>query len=402
MILFYLTLLLLILSPFTELLRFDLRNDVAVHVPDIIAGIVLFSWIVYLIVKKKFSKKIFVHPILLFLYVGIVSLLVNSFGLKLEQLEIASLYLLRWISYASLYFIIKQFSDRQKGRVIFVLLVEGFIIAILGYLQYFFYPSLRNLFYLGWDEHLYRLFSVFLDPNFAGIYLVLYFFLILGIFASQWKQFERKRKIVMSYLLLLILGAIVLTYSRTALLMLLTGVVLFLIFIKRKKWIILVALLSLGLVAILSPAFKTENTNLFRTASSKARLATSVDSLQIVQKSPLIGVGFDAYRYAQIRFGLRQSQTPFPSHADAGVDNSYLFVLATTGVVGFVSYLYLWYHFIRKTYFVYKQRRERVSLLIFCSVIAVLVSGLFINSLFYAPIMLWMWTLFAIIHPYEL
>jgi O-antigen ligase len=206
----------------------------------------------------------------------------------------------------------------------------------------------------------------------------------------------------MSYLLLVILGAIVLTYSRTALLMLLAGLVLFLILIRRKKWIILLAVVTVGLVAILSPRFYLENTNLFRTASSKARLATAVESLQVAQKSPILGVGFDAYRYAQIQYGFRKAQTTYPSHADAGVDNSYLFVLATTGATGLVIYLYLWYFFLQKTYGVYRQRKDGLSLLALCSIAAVLVSGLFINSLFYAPIMLWLWTLFAIIHPYEL
>ena len=69
----------------------------------------------------------------------------------------------------------KDFKSLVKKLIIFI----GIFIVGLGFIQFLFYQSLRNLFYLGWDEHLYRMFSIFLDPNFAGAFFVLYYFLFV-------------------------------------------------------------------------------------------------------------------------------------------------------------------------------------------------------------------------------
>ena len=55
-----------------------------------------------------------------------------------------------------------------------LLLFSGLVIVGLGFVQYFFYLGLRNLYYLGWDEHLSFIFQL-LDPNFAGAFPALFF-----------------------------------------------------------------------------------------------------------------------------------------------------------------------------------------------------------------------------------
>ena len=51
----------------------------------------------------------------------------------------------------------------------------------------FVYPDLRNLWYLGWDPHYYRVFATLLDPNYVGILLVLTIFVWIYIWVNNKK-----------------------------------------------------------------------------------------------------------------------------------------------------------------------------------------------------------------------
>jgi len=107
--------------------------------------------------------------------------------------------------------------------------------------------------------------------------------------------------------------------------------------------------------------------------------------MKIIQDHPVFGVGFNAYRYAQLNYGFRNDKAERISHADSGVDNSMLFVLATTGVVGFLFYLFMWIRILKTA-----------NVLIIASVIGVVIDSLFVNSLFYTYIMFWLWVIIGL------
>ncbi|HSX08851.1 MAG TPA: O-antigen ligase family protein, partial [Candidatus Saccharimonadales bacterium] len=148
----------------------------------------------------------------------------------------------------------------------------------------------------------------------------------------------------------------------------------------------------------------SEGTNLFRTTSSNARVATSQDALIIFQKNPILGVGFNAYRYARLthpltclpagRSSSKGGETLTVDHGGAGTDNSFLFVLATTGIVGFVAYLYLLWSMVKvgKT----NLGENPYSAVLIASLIALCVDSFFINSLFYPFILVWVWIVIAL------
>ena len=108
--------------------------------------------------------------------------------------------------------------------------------------------------------------------------------------------------------------------------------------------------------------------------------------ITIFKDHPLIGVGFNSYRYAQYRYNYERPSTP-NVHDASGTDNSFVFILATTGIIGFVVYMNLWFQLIKKAV----AAKNRYSLIFLSSVVGLFVNSLFINSLFYAEIMVWMW-----------
>ena len=135
-------------------------------------------------------------------------------------------------------------------------------------------------------------------------------------------------------------------------------------------------LLLLGILFVIILPFLPrpggDGVKLERVFSIKQRIDNYQDSLVIIKDHPVFGVGFNTLRYYQ--------NQPL-SHAGAGLDSSLLFVLATTGILGFLAYLNLLNH-------IYK-----TSLLIKISLIVLLTHSLFQNSLFYPWILIWFFSL---------
>lgn len=388
-----LIILLLICFPFAEIFRFNLGNNIFLKPLDAISVLILLWTIVLYIKNKKFRMQLkwyyFIFPL-----VGFISLLVNLSWLTPHDFLTSFLYGLRWISYVGLFFAILQLPESFRKKIITILVTDGIVILVIGYIQFFFYPSLRDLYYLGWDEHLYRMFSSFLDPNFAGAFFVLYLFFIGGLLFNGIKTYSKKRITVTILLLIATLGAVLLTYSRSALLMLIVTGIVFFILIQKRKYILYLLGLIVVFIIVLSPFFYIENLNLFRGASTIARFSTTEHVIQIIQENPILGVGFDSYRYAQLKYHFINPNPQIQAHSASGDDTSLLFVMATTGILGLVSYCYLWYRLFRDA--ANKYKKNIFALIFIASGTGLFVNALFNNTLFYSEIMFWMWVITAL------
>lgn len=377
-----------------EIVRFDLGNSFFVKLSDFIAVILIVTWAVLPRAHCRGTRM--TGSILLFIVVALVSLLVNIKHLSNSELIVSLSYLARWVLYASLYYVITSFSFEFKKKILYILLVSGALFVLFGFIQYFFYSNLRNLYYLGWDDHMYRLFSTFLDPNFAGAFFVLYLIFLSGIFLYFLNNKQKNLIILTIVISLLTLVATYLTFSRSALIMLFVSSLTFFVLIKRIKFTVVLIVVSAAFLLLSSKNFHIENINPLRIASSQARLDSSKTSIQIIKDNPFLGVGFNAYRYAQIRYGFRHGEGAIKSHADAGTDNSFLFVLGTTGFIGLLSFLYLLFVILKRAYINYsvfkkKHIRNIMSIIVIASFVGIIINSFFINSLFYSFNMMWLW-----------
>ena len=375
--------LLLVFYPLMEITRIPI-GDAAVTFIDFAVVFISFIWIVKKTIERKKPKGILIKPISFFIAILFLSLLINFNKLTLPQFFVSFLYFVRWIAYAVIYLVVKDLDVNFKKYLPFLLKISGTLVMIIGFFLYFFYPDLRNLRYLGWDEHLYRNFSSFLDPNFAGIFYVLYFVLISDSF--NFKKIKSKWQIINLVLIILSIMSVLTTFSRSAYIAFVIAVLSFVVLKKEIKFLLFILVFSIGLFLLPSFSLKSEGTNLMRTASGKARIDSIKNALTIFKDSPILGVGFDSYRYAQRRYGFI-NESKMLIHSAAGTDNSFLFVLATSGLIGFFSFVYLLYN-------LFKFSLSSTVLLI--SLIALCVDSLFLNSLFYSPLMLWMWILFGL------
>src|SRR3989338_1546743 len=243
-VLYYLT---IVLFPMGEIARFSLGNSVSITLKDFaIATLSVYWWIFALFHQKKLTFP-FWKQILVFVCIAFFSLLVNMSNFKKEELFVASLYIFRFVAYTSILFVTAHLVKTQRKFIYFGLLFIGSSIILIGLVQYAYYQNLRNLFYLGWDDHLYRLFSSFLDPNFTGAFLVLFFiFLTTELLLGDKKQIVTNR--FKKILLLLTLIALFLTHSRGALIALFIGSSVMFVLLQKTK---LIALLLGTIVFVL-------------------------------------------------------------------------------------------------------------------------------------------------------
>ena len=296
--------------------------------------------------KKKSQLQ---KPILLFSGIALISIFGAKYAnphLSLFPIIFSSLYLLRFLLYASIIY----FSPSVKPYFLRSL----YLIPLLGLAQYILLPDLRFLKTFGFDDHYYRLTIPFLDPNYTGAALSFIALITLS-------NLKSKKSI---FLILFSLLALALTFSRASYFSFLLG--LSILIIKRRYLIILP--LALVLLIVFSPKPFGEGVNLLRTYSITSRLEDSEKALQLTKLNPLTGVGFNTLKYYQKITNSR---------AASGISNTYLFILATTGIAGLIAFIYLLYSIFRVT------KYNTYLLSAFCSL---LIHAFFNNTLFYAPI----------------
>jgi len=302
----------------------------------------------YILTIKRFSR--ITKPVLIFFSVCLISLIPAYFNYGRSAALVGLMYSLRWLVY-SLFFI-SLYLLKIPIRNLIILLSCIFIVS--GLAQYFFLPDTRFLFTLGWDDHFNRIIGTILDPGFLGL---LYVFILL---------FTKNKVLWISAFL-----ALLLTYSRASYFAFLAGFVF-----SKKTFIKILLLLTVTVTLLPRPA--GDGVKLERLYSVFSRFDTWRQAVRIFADHPVLGVGFNVYRYAQRDYGFNTDPKWLVSHANAGSDSSLLFVLATTGVIGFVAYL--WY--------LYQLTTHNPQLT--TTIVALLVHSFFLNSLFYPFVLLWL------------
>ncbi len=387
-----------------QVFRFGFSDGLVIQLTDILVFIAVAAWTL----RELYHKRLFPHfkhpytkPIVLFLSVGLLSLLINLTWLSWWQMLISSLYLVRWGIYALVFYEVKSFSKEQRKNIILALIISSVLLIFAGYMQYFFYPNLKTLYHLGWDDHLYRMFSTLLDPNFAAAMFSLICLLALSYIFSRKRLFD-KSFFGATGLFLFSFVALLMTYSRGGFLTFAAGCfVLFALLKKRVYLVCFLTLLVLG-IFILPKNLHSAGVELWRTASIFARTEAAQQALHIFSDHPILGVGFDSFRYAQKHYNYAAGKNWEVSHSGGGTDNSLLFVLATAGLAGFGSYLYLWSTIILRSYGAYKIGTvmtwdKTLTLVILSSIAALFVNSFFINSLFYTQVIFWLWILLGLV-----
>jgi len=359
------------------------QKEIGLYVPDILLTLIILGYFFSLFKSRKsFPRISLFRPITSFILISFISLVLSLRLFGNKEIFIGGLYFIRWIAYAFVYFL--SFGIARvfgKESVIKVLVLTGTILALVGFLQLLVFPDFSFMTSLGWDPHYYRLLSTFFDPNFCGGFFVLVLSLLVSLYLFQPRR-------ILLFLSMVVYLALLLTYSRSSYFAFLLSMLV--IGVLKEKKVFLIALLVFAVSFQLNPRVKTRVEGAITVDESASHRRTSWENAWVViKKHPLFGVGFNNYRYGQLRYGLVDPES-LGGHAGAGVDSSFLFVWATTGIFGLLVYLWL----LGKAAFLsyLKANKDPLSLAFLSSIFGLLFHSQFVNSLFFPPIMAYLWT----------
>lgn len=370
----YLLIILILLFPFGQLSRITLFNGSAslyLHDVLIIVGIIYF--LLKIIREKKKLAKISKYFIL-FIFTALFSLILALKTLSFTEVLISSLYLWRFLAYLSFFYLLKNKIKKETLNIESYLNISILLSILAGLAQYTLLPSLEQLFAAGWDRHLNRLVGSWLDPGFTGLIFVLQIIYLLDRGLKQ-----NKRNIYLLILLILAFISLLLTYSRSSFMALILGL---LIYLAKKGKIIVFSGISITFLSflLLLPNTFGEGTKLLRTSTIISRLSNWEQGLTLINKKPIFGFGFNTLRFVKRDLGMESYKWYF-SHSAGGLDNSLLFLIATTGIVGAFFFLGWVWEMISK---------NKNNLLIIASFSTIFIHGIFSNSWFYPWTMIWM------------
>ena len=360
---------------------------------DFFAFLFVFAAIIYFLISTK-SKIVFPKTFLSllgFLFFALISLVIASQNYLQIEFLYSSFYWLRFFLYILAGILIYScFKEGLFSREFILGLVSlsALFISIAGFIQLVILPDFTVLdSSLGWDPHKNRLASTFFDPNFTGAYLVLCLnFLTAG------REFLGKKFVP---LVLLIVFSILLTFSRSAWLMLAVSVFIWGVFKYRLLLILSFFIAFSAYFAV--PRVQTRISGITDPAdSAHFRLISWSKTMEISKDNLLFGTGFNTFRFAQKDYGF--FGVDWGGHSGGGSDSSLLLVLATTGIPGLLLFLSFFGNNIFKAF---KNISEEWSLVLITSFFGLLLESFFINSLFY-PQILFLWVLIGVLFQFNL
>lgn len=338
----------ILIWPFGQLLRFTFQGQ-NFYLLDISVAILFLALLINKDAKVRILRDKQTKYLVTFLLVATLSLIFNSSRLDYQQVIKASFYLIRLYIYPAIYFAVKftewkKYSSSVKASFT--------IFIFLGLFQYIFFPNATSLKYLGFDDHYYRLIGSTFDPNYTGLIIV-----ILGMMFLSYKKY-------IAFSLALI--SLALTFSRASYVTAFFGLTYFSI---RKNLKLLILIPVLLFIIMLSPKPFGEGVNLLRTFSIYSRFDSWNQGLNLFMAKPILGWGYNT---------LTDS-----AGGRIGIDNSFIYIMATTGIAGLISLLAL----------IYKILQSAKNDTLVLSFTLIFFHSLFNNSLFFIWVYFMFWFL---------
>lgn len=397
--------LVLLLPVIGELVRLPLGPADSVLVSDAVIPLVIVAWLFSNLSGRQdvMPRSRLTTPFTIFIVVAALSLIQSLAFLAPAEVFSGSLYLIRYIQYGLLFFVtIQNIQTPQQARTIIRFMVAStLLLALAGFVQLAVYPDLAALEEAGYDPHINRLVSTWLDPNFVGGLFAFTISILLGITLNTKKH---RTKIGLLTLMGILAVALFLTYSRSAYLALAAGVFIVSLFQSRKILVITLVLFLAGIAV--SDRAQERVGELMQSASSilfsqvdtpdptaKLRIQSWQQTWHIIEQRPLLGSGYNTLRSVNYQEGfIKDTDT----HSGSGSDSSLLTILATTGIFGLTPFLLLYLIPLKTAFTSWRDQKipayfRGYSLGFLGGIVALLIHSVFVNSLLFPSILLFVW-----------
>jgi putative inorganic carbon (HCO3(-)) transporter len=309
-------------------------------------------------------------------------------------------YLARWLLYFGVYlYVISWVKERDVRGTWSAIETMLLIFAAFGIVQSIFLPDFAQIVYpdsrafIDYDPQGHRLVSTMLEPNVAGLFLVIGLLgqlslIVTGERVARWKM-------------LLLFTALVLTVSRSAVLgLLFGGLVIVAVRGLSKRMIKVTAgvgvLILIALPKIIEIASAYGKFDVGEGSSAAARVLAWVRSVEFFVAHPVLGIGFNTFgpmlnRAGGIAVGAGRSSS----------EGGLLFVAVMTGVVGLVVFSYMLALVVRRCRSIWRHvdatpYQRGIATATAAITVAVCVHSVFVNTLFATFVMELLWVLWGL------
>jgi putative inorganic carbon (hco3(-)) transporter len=308
----------------------------------------------------------------------VLSLLFGARFLSTDQLMIALFYAIRLLFMFAAFYVTRYLyqTTQDKERLVQLFIRSGLILVVLGYLQLLFFPSFAFMAQFGWDPHEGRLLSTFFDPNFFGMFLVM----LASVLLARILMFAKEQNNLFAWSCLgATVLAIFLTFSRSSYLAFLVS---FLLIMTIRSWkLVVLALFSILLIGSSIPRVRVRVTDALRVdTTAKDRIESWRQAGKIIRQNVVLGVGYNAYGPAQLRYNIRENLI---GHSTHGSDSSFLLILATTGIMGFIFYILFWISLFILAMGRYRISHSAIGLALLGIIPSYIIHSQFVNGLLY-------------------
>lgn len=319
-------------------------------------------------------------------------------GLSIPELLFGGAYLARWGMYFGVFAVASAWISHTEAIQLALLLKWAVIVfALFGIVQVLLLPGFAQIvypdavLYADWDPQGRRLVSTFLDPNFAGMFLVLGLCLwggayLAGAAAPRWQGF--------------VLGAaLLLTLSRGSALSALFAATTMLLVrgptLRAARALLVAMLATVAAVPVLLP-FAAEYAKLTIDASALQRLLAWQKAVTLVSEYPWLGVGFNTVGFVLPRYGWNSVGA-----SSFGLDGGLLFIAALTGSIGVTAFLiFLWRIMMSARQCIRDDamtpEAHGIAIATMASVVAITVHATFTNTLLLSLLLAPCWLLWAL------
>ena len=286
-------------------------------------------------------------PVVAFVAVATISTVlgIDRYGMDFKDAVGTLAFLVRWVMYFGWYLLVVWCLTPDEARSAWRYIETALIVfAAFGILQSAFLPGFAQLVHNEpglpvWDEQGHRLVSTLLDPNFAGLLIVIPLLFRLARIAEG---IEERGS---SWILTLLVAALVLTVSRSSALALVVGLAVIAVLrgVRSKlSYTVLVGAAFVVPALVLMRGYLASMNRLYIDTSALERIIPWTRSLALFLEHPVLGIGFNAARQAQMAHGW----VPV-GIADVSLDAGLLFVATMTGAIGLLFYLVMLWRVLR-------------------------------------------------------
>lgn len=366
---------------------------------NIFWGVLIFFYLVRKIILKEriISFTPINHAFILFLIISVISM-INSINYISSIRGIFKLF-----QYGLLFIIMaNEIKERRQIEKIVLFMCLG---ALLSSVDAFWQLGFGRDFIRGnapiVNIGLARATAAFPNANVLGVYLTPIFALTAGVALYY---FTGIKKIGMLFVSAVILLAVLLTYSRPAILACFTGL-LFLAIIKKDKILITLLLIAVTAFPFVLPKSvkewaKSVHYNPIIFMCNHDRVSVYRNALNMIKHHPALGVGVNTFSINYLKYKL-----PEPANAQTGdtmyAHNNFLQIAGETGLLGLGAFFWLLFKIFQSAFSAYNKNRDRfiniLALSLIASIIVFLINGLTETSLYYKRVAVIFWYIVGLV-----